>query len=47
MFWGAMGESASLADCKAMIDSTDRNGDRAVNFDDFMAMLTRSKPSSN
>ncbi|RWR94123.1 putative calcium-binding protein CML25 [Cinnamomum micranthum f. kanehirae] len=41
---GEMGESASLADCRVMIDVIDQKGDGAVNFDEFVAMMTRSSP---
>ncbi|XP_058079572.1 polcalcin Cup a 4-like [Magnolia sinica] len=38
-----MGEKTSLNDCKAMINGVDSNGDGAVNFDEFMQMMTRSQ----
>ncbi|XP_058082253.1 polcalcin Cup a 4-like [Magnolia sinica] len=37
-----MGEKASLSDCKRMIKGVDRNGDGAVNFEEFMQMMTKS-----
>lgn len=40
---GAMGEKASLGDCRMMIDGVDRNGDGAVNFEEFKEMMTRSR----
>lgn len=39
---GGMGEKMTLEDCKKMIRGIDRNGDGAVNFDEFMQMMTRS-----
>ncbi|XXG54210.1 hypothetical protein AAC387_Pa03g2154 [Persea americana] len=38
----SMGDKASLADCKSMIKGIDRNGDGAVNFEEFVQMMTRS-----
>lgn len=38
----SMGDQASLADCKSMIKGIDRNGDGAVNFEEFVQMMTRS-----
>ncbi|KAJ8619554.1 hypothetical protein MRB53_028083 [Persea americana] len=40
---GAMGEKTSVGDCRMMINGVDRNGDGAVNFEEFMEMMTRSK----
>ncbi|RWR94683.1 putative calcium-binding protein CML25 [Cinnamomum micranthum f. kanehirae] len=40
---GAMGEKASLGDCRMMINGVDRNGDGAVNFEEFIKMMTRSR----
>lgn len=38
----SMGEKATLADCKSMIRAVDKNGDGAVNFEEFVQMMTRS-----
>lgn len=38
----SMGEKASLSDCKTMIRGIDRNGDGAVNFEEFVQMMTKS-----
>lgn len=36
----SMGEDVSMAACKSMIRSVDTNGDGAVNFEEFMQMMT-------
>ncbi|XP_058077215.1 probable calcium-binding protein CML23 [Magnolia sinica] len=38
----AIGEKASLNDCQQMIKGIDQNGDGAVNFDEFLRMMTQS-----
>lgn len=40
----SMGEKTTLAACKGMIRGVDRNGDGAVNFEEFLLMMGR--PSS-
>lgn len=43
----SMGEKASLSACRSMIRSVDRNGDGAVNFDEFLLMMGgRSAPTT-
>ncbi|KAJ8646682.1 hypothetical protein MRB53_008430 [Persea americana] len=37
-----MGERISLDDCEKMIKGVDQNGDGAVNFEEFIRMMTRS-----
>ncbi|KAG9459798.1 hypothetical protein H6P81_004306 [Aristolochia fimbriata] len=38
----SMGENTSLSECKSMIKGIDKNGDGAVNFEEFIQMMTRS-----
>ncbi|XP_068663741.1 probable calcium-binding protein CML10 [Aristolochia californica] len=38
----SMGEKTSLAECKSMIKGIDKNGDGAVNFEEFIQMMSRS-----
>ncbi|XP_068661190.1 calcium-binding protein CML24-like [Aristolochia californica] len=42
----SIGEKTSLAECKSMIKRIDRNGDGAVNFEEFIQMMTRSSDRS-
>ncbi|KAJ0978026.1 hypothetical protein J5N97_013500 [Dioscorea zingiberensis] len=41
----SLGEGASVAQCRRMIDSVDRDGDGMVNFEEFKIMMT-SRSSS-
>ncbi|CAA6654107.1 unnamed protein product [Spirodela intermedia] len=37
---GKLGESASVAQCRRMIDGVDRDGDGLISFDEFKIMMT-------
>lgn len=43
----SMGENVSVAACKSMIRSVDKNGDGAVNFEEFVQMMTKSTRPGN
>lgn len=38
----SMGEDVSMAACKSMMRSVDKNGDGSVNFEEFIQLMTKS-----
>ncbi|CAL9749641.1 unnamed protein product [Musa acuminata subsp. burmannicoides] len=44
---GGIGEGASLAQCRRMIDGVDRDGDGLVSFEEFKAMMTAGGSSAH
>lgn len=43
---GSLGERCSIEDCRKMVRAVDRDGDGAVDMDEFMTMMTRTLKSN-